>query len=753
MTEVIENTASQVFTAEGKLAPLAACPGQVIDGAARFTVITPLLIRMEYSETGVFVDAPTLFAYNRAAGYPDASITCEDGALVIDTGRLRLTYRANNQPFSKENLSVMLQVADDEVLWAPGMQNTANLGGPLLTVDGVNGPVPLPPGLLARDGWYLIDDSAQPALVDGWATQVPLNKRSCIDWYFFGYGLDYQAALQALAAISGPVPMPRKHVHGSWYCRWFHYTEEDFRTLAQEYHEHDFPLDIMVMDMDWHSKDASVGHTYAGTLGWTGYSWNTELLPHPEKLLCDFKEDGIYVTLNDHPCDGMRDHEKNYADFCAQLGLQPGENPPFDAGNRLYMQAFFNTAHKPLEEQGVDFWWLDWQQDIIYPFVYRVPGLRHLPWLNFLYYQQSADNDRRGQNFSRWGGWGDHRHPINFSGDCGTRWEMLAFEIELTAASGNAGCCYWAHDIGGFCGKRHPETYARWVQFGALSSSLRLHSAGDDLDRRPWLWGEQLENAMRAAFHFRAQLFPYIYTSIQQCYAQTLPLLRPMYLLYPECEEAYQYPTQYLFGDNLLAAPIVEPGSGKNLRAVKKVWFPEGVWYNMFTGEKIDGGGEVKVSAAIDEIPVFARAGVPLPMQPYTQRMTSTPLSTLIVRCYPGAAGESRLYEDDGQTQGYTRGECAWTTLRYARAGDTVTVTIDPVQGSYVNQLPVRAYRIELPCTARATLAQVDGQSTPVAYDAERAMNIIEVPARPISEQVTVVVSLISKHRQHRGKK
>ena len=165
----------------------------------------------------------------------------------------------------------------------------------------------------SRDGWYVIDDTGKPVLKDGWI--APRQKQHDIDWVLFAYGSDYKSAMKSLAQISGKVPMPRRHVLGSWYCRWYPYTADEFKEIVEGYREHDFPLDIMVMDMDWHTRDANVGYGHAGRIWWTGYTWNRELIPDPVKLLKEFAEDGIYVTLNDHPADGMRDHEEYYDKF------------------------------------------------------------------------------------------------------------------------------------------------------------------------------------------------------------------------------------------------------------------------------------------------------------------------------------------------------------------------------------------------------------------------------------------------------
>ena len=727
----------------------------VICGAARFTVITPHCIRLEYAPKNGFVDAPTLFASERSTRFPDARMEIDSGRLKIDTGKFTLTYRDNGLPFCAENLEVVGRGATSEISWAPGQTQKQNLGGPLPTLDEVSGPVPLPPGLLARDGWHIVDDSGRPLLVDGWIQQRPggvgpgqqhshgAAENTDLDWYLFFYGSDFKAALVSLASISGPAALPRREVLGSWYCRWHRYTADDFRAIVQEYRDHDFPLDILVMDMDWHTQaTAKFGYGDARNLGWTGYTWNYDLIPDPAGLLAEFKRDGITVTLNDHPHDGVRSHEDCYEDFMAMLPPGTRANPPFDAGDPRYMEAFFKAAHAPLEKQGVSFWWVDWQQNHFYPDVFGVPGLRHLPWLNHLYFCHSQHHGRRGQGFSRWGGWGDHKHPIQFSGDARANWAVLDFEVHLTLASANAGCFFWAHDIGGFSGERNPETFTRWVQFGALSASLRLHSVGDDLDRRPWLWGQPFEDIMRAAYQLRTQLLPYIYASARECYDHMRPLLRPLYYEYPDAEEAYQHPTEYLLGPDLLVAPITTPGSGTDGRSERQVWFPPGIWFNFFTGEKFVGTTTKTISAHLSEIPLYVRAGAPLALQPPTPRMASTPLSHLVVRCFPGEKGASSLYEDDGHSPGYQQDEFARTQLGYEAASGEILLHVSATEGSFAGQLSERAYTFELPGTSRGVSATAAGRPVAIDYLEPSHTNMIRVPARDIRKNFSVVLAL-----------
>jgi len=724
---------------------MAAPSNPVVAGKARFTVISPELVRMEYAVDGKFVDEPTLFATQREARCADFSVEEEGPKVVITTPRLRLKYTSDGRPFSQMNIEITVFRKTKNAEWRIYSEDDQNLGGPAATLDEGDGAIPVQDGLLSRNGWHVVDDSGKEILKDDWVSERPVNHLK--DLYFFAYDTDYKAALRALATIGGPVPMTRKYVHGSWYCRWWNYTADDYRKLVQEYKEHDFPLDVMVMDMGWHTqKEATTGAGHAGMYGWTGYTWNRKLIPDPPGLLSELKKDGIAVSLNDHPHDGIRTHEAGYASFTRAMGEDPacGKELLFNAGDQRYMEAFFAHALKPLEKDGVDFWWLDWQQDYLYPHVLGFRNLRHLDWLNHLYYQHSEADGKRGLHFSRWGGWGSHRTPIQFSGDTVASWASLAFQVPFTANSGNAGCFFWAHDVGGFMGDRNPELYVRWTQFALTTSSLRIHSVNDpQLDRRPWLWGAEEEAALRKVYHLRSRLMPYIYSSVSQCHFQTLPLNRPMYLEYPEAEAAYQNAQEFLFGDLLLSAPVASPGQGSERRATQRVWFPAGDdWFDLLKGTRHAGGSQATVEATLQDFPLFVKGGCPLPMQPLSQRMATAPLSTLVLCCYPGMEGRTgtfELYEHDGISRAYEKGACARTPLSYQKKGGYTTIRVGATLGRYDGQVLQRACVIELPGVLHPRRITVDGRPVKFTVDPDSGTTI-QIPAGDIRKGRTVVV-------------
>ncbi|MDU1890164.1 MAG: glycoside hydrolase family 31 protein [Dysgonomonas sp.] len=720
----------------------------IVFGNNRLTLISPTLFRLEYAEDGKFLDRKTLFAYTRDSLLQDFEVRkTDDRKYEITTSALRMVFDHDGFPFGLHNFHVFYNMNGKEQKFTIRNIHKNNLGGAVsgYALDRVSKPIPLDDGLLSTDGWYIIDDAGKDILVDDWLHE---RDRSHVqDLYCFVYGKDYKAALGDLGRISGHVPMTRKYVHGVWYCRYWPYTSDEYLQLVNEYRDNNFPLDIMVFDMDWHTYGATVGTGHAGTRSWTGYTWNRELIPDPKNLIQTLLKDSIHVSLNEHPHDGIRPHESMYGDFMAAMGEKAdGKSILFDAGNRKYMTNFLKYAHGESWDMGVAFWWLDWQQNYLYHNV-RGTHTSNQKWLNKLYYDDSARNGLRGAGYSRWAGWGDHRHPIQFSGDAHANWEMLAFEIELTATSGNAGCYYWAHDIGGFYGGKDPEIYARWTQFGALSAALRVHSQKKaDLDRRPWIWGEQATESTRRSYHFRSQILPYIYSNVWKTHKTMIPLSRAMYIDYNAYEKSYQNPQQFMFGDLLLAAPITSAGKGENLVAEQKVWFPEGeVWYDFFDAKAYKGGTEAKVSKDINEFPLFVKGGYLFPMQPYRSRPASSPLSELILRVYPGEDGANNtftLYEDDGQTTEYEKGIYATTELIYQRNGNNVILTVSPSKGEYKGQPLKRSYKFELAAFGNVKNIKVNNKKVKASFDEASKMYILDIKPESIRKPIVVDIQV-----------
>ena len=520
---------------------------------------------MEWSEDGKFEDRASLVFINRRLPVPPYRTRDEAGWLVLETDRISLKYRKGSGLFAADNLQASFALSGQKIAWTPGTEDRGNLRGTIRTLDGVKGETPLDAGLLSRDGWVLVDDSQRP-LFDAsdwpWVVARPPGKRQ--DWYLFAYGHDYRTALQDFTRVAGPIPMPPRFAFGAWWSRYWAYTDEEFKDLVRQFREHDVPLDVLVIDMDWHptfgvkwwenKKDQS-GHT----LGWTGYSWNPNYFPDPANFLGWLHQQGVKTTLNMHPASGVQPHEAAYPQMARAMGIDPATQKyvPFDIAGKKFARNYFDMLHHPLEKQGVDFFWLDWQQEP----TTSTPGLNPTWWLNYAHYTDMEREGKRGLILHRWGGLGNHRYQIGFTGDTISVWESLAFQPYFTATAANVAYGYWSHDIGGHMpGVVTPELYTRWVQFGAFSPMLRTHTTKNpDSERRIWAYPLEYADAMRQALVMRYALIPYLYTSARKSYETGVSIVHPLYYDYPEMDEAYAFRDEYLYGDDLLVAPVLLP--------------------------------------------------------------------------------------------------------------------------------------------------------------------------------------------------
>ncbi len=724
-------TGSSDFLARMRLpAQPQAHPDSIVSaGPARFTVLTSRLLRLEWSETGRFEDRGSLAFPHRYAAPPPFTATTEQGVTTITTDALRLRYRHEAGPFSSQNLAITLLAAETPHTWQPGQPNTGNLRGTASTLDLAAGPVGLKEGLLSRDGWALVDDSRSVLLnaEHGWVEPRPAAPVQ--DWYFFGYGHDYRAALADYMRFGGQTPLIPRFVLGAWWSRYWAYTADELRELVATFRAHDFPLDVLVLDMDWHTPNT-----------WTGYTWNYDLFPDPPAFLRWVHEQGLQVTLNLHPADGVRSFEAAYPAFARALGMAPesGTPIPFRASDPRFMQLYFELLHHPLEDQGVDFWWIDWQQGEFS----EMAGLNPLPWLNHLHFQDAARRGKRPLLYSRYGGLGGHRYPIGFSGDTLARWELLRFLPYFTATAANVGFGWWSHDIGGHIGVDEPELYARWVQFGALSPCLRLHATKDaNAERLPWAFPPAVADAAHKAFHLRYQLVPYLYTMARVATETGVALCRPLYYAYPEMEDAYLCRQQYFLGDDLIAAPITRPSQPSTGLATVEVWVPPGDWMEWTTKETLHGPAWVRLAGDLSHIPLLARAGAIIPLASETANAATQP-EVLVVRVFPGQAGAARVYTDDGTTLAYQRGAYQWTALGM-RCPDPTTclITIAPDERQTAYQPAAQRYALQVEGARRPEQVTLNGEPfTSWTYDADQMRLNIALPAAARGQQLQVEV-------------
>jgi alpha-glucosidase (family GH31 glycosyl hydrolase) len=454
---------------------------------------------------------------------------------------------------------------------------------------------------------------------------------------------------------------------GNWWSRYHPYSADEYLELLDTFDAERVPLSVAVLDMDWHLVDIDPRF---GT-GWTGYSWNRELFPDPPSFLAELHRRGLAVTLNVHPADGVRAFEDAYPQVAQDMGVDPATERAvaFDPTDPRFMDSYFQRLHHPLEDEGVDFWWLDWQQGSFS----RTPGVDPLWLLNIEHFNDSA---RRGQlplTFSRYAGPGSHRYPVGFSGDTHITWESLAFQPYFTASSSNIGYGWWSHDIGGhWYGSRDDDLTVRWVQLGVFSPIMRLHSSLHPFIRKePWTFPAQARAAIDAFLRLRHRLVPYLHTMTARSARDGAPLVEPMYWGDPGATEAYAVPTQFRFGTELVVAPITSPQQQVVGLGSVQAWLPDGVWTDLFTGTRYRGGRQVRLHRPLETLPVLVRAGglVPLAGTQDAAVGTSLPEHVELVLAV-GADGRFDLVEDDGSSEART----AVTTVTWDEGTGTLVV-------------------------------------------------------------------------------
>ncbi|MBO5814916.1 MAG: DUF5110 domain-containing protein [Bacteroidales bacterium] len=747
--------------------PKADPSAMVIAGNARFTVITSRLVRMEWSEDGVFEDNATLTFINRKLPVPDFKVSKSKSRVVIKTSDITLTYKPEEK-FTAENLKVEFLLGGKKVLWTPGMEDDQNLMGTTRTLDGCDGDKlgkePMEKGIVSRSGWSIVDDSRTHLLVPvdshwkEWVSVRPEADRQ--DLYIFAYGHDYKQALADYAKVAGRSPMPPKYTFGYWWSRYWQYSDNEFRDLVNNLRSVDIPIDVLIVDMDWHEtwglrKKNPAKDAYGQRIGWTGYTWQEQLFPSPSNFLKWTEKEDLKVALNLHPASGIEPFEAQYETFAADYGWdKPGEGVPFRMSQEKWADSYFKTVLGPMEEDGVDFWWLDWQQ---WRESKYVKDLSNTFWLNHTFFRHAEERspDIRPFIYHRWGGLGSHRYQLAFSGDTYATWKTLAFLPWFTATASNVNYGYWGHDIGGHMFHKEvketdPELYTRWLQYGVFTPIFKTHSTKDQrIVRYPWAFSDHLF-MMRDAIRLRYDLVPYIYNASRANYDTGVSMCRPMYYDYPEHEEAYTYKEQFMFGNDILATAVVQSCDSLTGLADRQIWLPEGQWYDFATGMMYSGGRILDLHYTLAENPWYAKAGSIIPMNPSDIENLQEPCNTLVLTFVPGGDGILSHYEDDGISQDYKNGG-AWTQISKVSEGNIVRIVIGKRVGGYDGAPQDRAYELRLPAVFPPQSVKVDGKILEYSrfpekecwtYDAYTLSPIIYIGERSCGSEVVVELEI-----------
>lgn len=702
----------------------------------RFTVLTEEMIRLEYCEDGKFEDRATQCVIDRKFKVPEYQVIENEESLEIITDKIHLVY--NKQKFTDYGLSVQVRgnISVYHSIWHFGEEAT-DLRGTARTLDEADGAIELEHGIISRFGYGILDDSRSLVITeDGW---VEPRKEDCIDIYFLGYGHEYEHCLKDYYHLTGKTPLLPRYALGNWWSRFYRYNDQEYKALMTRFEKEEIPFSVSVIDMDWHLVD--IDPKYGS--GWTVYTWNKELFPDPKEFMTWLHDHGLKVTLNVHPAGGVQAHEEKYKEMAEAMGRDWEKEEPvnFDVTDQKFLKAYFEYLHHPNEEEGVDFWWLDWQQGGLS----KIPGLDPLWMLNHYHYLDSGRRGKRRLTFSRYAGMGSHRYPVGFSGDTIISWESLAFQPYFTANASNVGYGWWSHDIGGHMkGYRDEELSTRWIQFGVFSPIMRLHSSNSAFTgKEPWNYNAVSENIMKRYLKLRHEMIPYLYTMNYHASHDGQPLIRPMYYLEPEQPEAYEVPNEYYFGTELVVCPITEPTDKAAGTACVKAWIPEGKWYDIFSGLKYDGGRMLELYRSLEDIPVLAKEGAIIPLTDLTEYTNSVENpKELAVKIVPGKKNAFILMEDTGDTCEDKEENWAQTKLEWINENEFI---IHPANGN-LDVIPKRrTWKMEF-----YGIADVDNLEVTVGgkaieteriYDEKRHICQVNIPETEVTEQITISFS------------
>ena len=658
----------------------------------RFSLLTDRLLRVEVDKDLKFTDEPTQTVVCRNFAEPTFRVVDDGDVVIIITTKTIFKYDVKVHKMTGISLKNGKSLTEYQ---------SGNLKGTYRTLDQANGAVKLGDGVMSRNGVAVVDDTLSLILnTDG---TIGERRKTQKDEYYFAYNHDYRACLADFYKLCGRTPLVPRYCLGNWWSRYKAYTQEEYLSLMQEFVDREIPITVATVDMDWHWVDVKKRFGKSGSKfvlnpfkadnifqgdGWTGYSWNTELFPDYRAFLKELQDKNFKVTLNLHPAQGVRFFDDMYEEIARAMNIDPQtkQRVNFDITDPQYIDAYFNILHKPYENEGVDFWWIDWQQG-------KKTKIKNLDPLWALNHYHTLANERENKRpliLSRYAGVGSHRYPLGFSGDTHITWDSLDFQPYFTNTATNIGYTWWSHDIGGhMMQSKDDELYARWVQYGLYSPIMRLHSTSNEfMGKEPWKHNLQSEAVAVSCLRERHALLPYLYSMNYRTYEKSLALCEPMYYAYPECEEAYKVKNQYFFGSELLVAPITSKINQKTYLGSVDVWLPEGRWTDIYTGAIYEGGKMIKMYRGLESIPVLAKEGAIIPMSANDKENNWKNPKDMTVRIFRGN-NTFELYEDDGETNEYKNGNSAITRYTVAEDNGNLSFVISPAEGN-CSSLPQR---------------------------------------------------------------
>lgn len=575
--------------------------------------------------------------------------------------------------------------------------------------------------------------------------------------YYFIYGPHPKDVIRDYTALVGRMPLPPLWTLGYQQSRYSYMTEARVREIARTFRQKKIPADTIYLDIDYQDGNRP-------------FTIDRKQFPTFENMVRDLRQDGFHIiAITDlhikketgyAPYDSGHggDHFLKNPDGSEYVGVVwPGQTvfPEFTLSRS---REWWGALYKDFAGMGVGGFWNDMNEPAIFErrdktmpldVVHRLDDgskLDHRAVHNVfgtLNGRATYDGlrklrpDERPFVLTRAAYTGAWRWAATWTGDNTSSWNHLRLTIPTLLNLGVSGYTLVGNDVGGYVGSPPPDLLTRWMQLATFTPIFRNHTGKGTADQEPWVHGPEHEAIERRAIELRYRLLPYLYTYIEESTRNGLPVMRPMFLEYPEDEKLsaddIHFRNVFLFGRDLLIAPDVMERTD-----AYDVMLPKGDWFDYWTGARVSGGQTLKLAPALDTIPIYVRAGAIIPQQPVIQHTGETPNGPLELRVYPGPDCSGSLYQDDGRTFAYTRGEYRRVQFTCRAAENSVRLNISGPEGSFAAWW--RSVQIEVYGAERAPRELLIGR-TPIKdwkHDAAARKVVLTVPESGTALEIQV---------------
>lgn len=697
-----------------------ATPENVIKGKKyRFTVLTPRLIRMEYSEDGTFEDHLTTLVLNRKTAAVEYTKKEDKKYLEITTSYFRLTYE-KNKPFYSGKFDTMkylkVELLNTDKIWYYGHPEIRNYGSPNSSLDDNKGKLKLKKGLYSVDGFASIKDENDIILENG--TVKPRENKN-IDLYLFLYLKDFALCLKDYFLITGSPALIPRYALGNWWSKNEEYNDLSLKDLVDDFKNKEIPLSILLLDKKWHIDE------YKDKIYDSGFTWNKTLFSNPKKMIDYLHKSGIRLGLNINPVPGILPYEPSY-DVLAHTLEKQEDILVFNVMNDAVIENYFNFLIHPLDKMGVDFYWID----------ETTKKERENAILDYYHTEDmKKDYQKRPMLLSRNVTSAPHRYPVLYSGKTIVSWDTLKMIPFHNALASNIGVSYWAHDIGGYYkGTEDNELYTRYVQLGVFSPILKFGAdKGKYYKREPWKWSIKTYSIVKKYLQLRHQLIPYLYSEAYKYHQYGMPMVMPIYHKFPEMYDDVNYRNGYYFGTELFVSPIVTKKDYIMNRSIHKFFLPDGMWYDFVTGKKFPGGKNYISFFKEEDYPVFAKAGSIITLGKNQELNDTTPPKDMEIQIFPGRSNTYHLYEDDGVSELYQKDYYLLTEIDYNYMPNNYTVIVRPIEGKKGIIPDNRNYKFVFRNTKKASDVLVYFNDTQIDFDSYVLENDFIVEVKNVS--------------------